>query len=65
VARAVQEHERMIELLGARDGARLRKLLIAHVEHKRDAVLRPARGTLSRAARAGRDRAHERALPAS
>ena len=38
-SRAVQEHERMIELLAARDGARLRKLLIAHVEHKRDAVL--------------------------
>ncbi len=37
--RAVQEHERMIELLVARDGARLRKLLIAHLEHKRDAVL--------------------------
>src|SRR5678815_2052676 len=30
-SRAVQEHERMIELLAARDGARLRKLLIAHV----------------------------------
>ena len=38
-SRAVQEHERMIELLAARDGARLRKLLIAHVEHTRDAVL--------------------------
>lgn len=38
-ARAVQEHERMIELLGARDGARLRKLLVTHVEHKCDAVL--------------------------
>ena len=38
-ARAVQEHERMIELLGARDGARLRKLLVTHLEHKRDAVL--------------------------
>ena len=38
-SRAVQEHERMIELLAARDGARLRKLLIAHVEHKRDVVL--------------------------
>jgi DNA-binding GntR family transcriptional regulator len=37
--RAVQEHDRMIELLEARDGARLRKLLIAHLEHKRDAVL--------------------------
>jgi DNA-binding GntR family transcriptional regulator len=38
-ARAVQEHERMIELLGARDGTRLRKLLVTHVEHKCDAVL--------------------------
>ena len=38
-SRAVQEHERMIELLVARDGTRLRKLLIAHLEHKRDAVL--------------------------
>jgi len=37
--RAVQEHERMIELLAAGDGPRLRKLLIMHVEHKRDAVL--------------------------
>ena len=38
-ARAVQEHERMIELLAARDGSRLRRLLITHLEHKRDAVL--------------------------
>ncbi len=38
-ARAVQEHERMVELLAARDGARLRRLMIAHIEHKRDAVL--------------------------
>jgi DNA-binding GntR family transcriptional regulator len=38
-ARAVQEHERMIELLVARDGSRLRRLLITHLEHKRDAVL--------------------------
>jgi DNA-binding GntR family transcriptional regulator len=38
-ARAVQEHERMIELLAARDGARLRKLMLTHLEHKRDAVL--------------------------
>ena len=38
-ARAVQEHERMVELLAARDGTRLRKLLVAHLEHKRDAVL--------------------------
>ena len=38
-ARAVKEHERMIELLAARDGARLRQLLATHLEHKRDAVL--------------------------
>ncbi|HUP09745.1 MAG TPA: GntR family transcriptional regulator [Caldimonas sp.] len=37
--RAMQEHERMVELLAARDGPRLRKLLIGHLEHKRDAVL--------------------------
>jgi DNA-binding GntR family transcriptional regulator len=37
--RAMEEHERMVELLAARDGPRLRKLLVAHLEHKRDAVL--------------------------
>ena len=37
--RAVQQHNRMIELLIARDGAQLRLLLIEHLEHKRDAVL--------------------------
>lgn len=38
-ARAMQEHDQMIELLAARDGARLRQLLVLHLEHKRDAVL--------------------------
>jgi DNA-binding GntR family transcriptional regulator len=38
-SRAMEEHERMVELLAARDGTRLRKLLVAHLEHKRDAVL--------------------------
>ncbi|MEO7337674.1 MAG: GntR family transcriptional regulator [Caldimonas sp.] len=38
-ARAVQEHDGMIELLSARDGATLRKLMVTHLEHKRDAVL--------------------------
>ena len=38
-ARAVREHERMVELLAARDGAGLRRLLVTHLEHKRDAVL--------------------------
>jgi len=37
--RAVKEHERMVELLAARDAAGLRALLIAHLMHKRDAVL--------------------------
>ena len=38
-ARAVDEHSRMIDALAARDGERLRALLIEHLEHKRDAVL--------------------------
>jgi DNA-binding GntR family transcriptional regulator len=38
-SRAVREHERMIELLQARDGAALRQVLVSHLEHKRDAVL--------------------------
>ena len=38
-SRAVREHDRMIELLQARDGTGLRKLLVTHLEHKRDAVL--------------------------
>ena len=54
-ARAVQEHERMIELLGARDGPRLRKLLVLHLEHKRDAVL--AQLDVAAAAPAARARA--------
>jgi DNA-binding GntR family transcriptional regulator len=37
--RAVDEHERMVALLAARDGEGLRRLLVQHLEHKRDAVL--------------------------
>ena len=37
--RAVQEHERMVELLSARDAQGLRTLLVEHLNHKRDAVL--------------------------
>ena len=37
--RAVKEHERMVELLAARDAQGLRALLIEHLMHKRDAVL--------------------------
>jgi DNA-binding GntR family transcriptional regulator len=38
-ARAVDEHEQMVRLLAARDGAGLRRLLVQHLMHKRDAVL--------------------------
>ena len=38
-AAAVEEHEQIVALLRARDGAGLRRLLEAHVRHKRDAVL--------------------------
>ena len=37
--RAVKEHEQMIEALDARDATRLRDILVAHVQHKRDSVL--------------------------
>ena len=37
--RAVKEHEKMVELLAARDGAALRTLLVTHLLNKRDAVL--------------------------
>jgi DNA-binding GntR family transcriptional regulator len=36
---AVREHEAMIDALIARDGARLRRVLIEHLQHKRDVVL--------------------------
>ncbi|MCX2864715.1 GntR family transcriptional regulator [Paucibacter sp. PLA-PC-4] len=38
-ARALAEHQQMIEALAARDGARLREVLVRHVLAKRDAVL--------------------------
>lgn len=41
--RAVQEHERMVELLAARDAAGMRALMIMHLLHKRDAVLEQIR----------------------
>lgn len=36
---AVREHEAMLAALTARDGARMRTLLIEHLNHKRDVVL--------------------------
>jgi hypothetical protein len=37
--RAVKEHDRMVDLLAAHDGAGLRALLVTHLLHKRDAVI--------------------------
>ena len=37
--RAMKEHDRMIELLAARDAVALRALMVTHLLHKRDAVL--------------------------
>jgi DNA-binding GntR family transcriptional regulator len=36
---AVREHEQMLLALDARDGARLRSVLVKHLNHKRDVVL--------------------------
>jgi DNA-binding GntR family transcriptional regulator len=45
--RAVQEHERMVELLATRDSEALCLQMVQHLEHKRDAVLELMRtGTL-------------------
>ena len=37
--RAVADHGEMLEALAARDGERLRRILVNHLAHKRDAVL--------------------------
>ncbi|MBX3499727.1 MAG: GntR family transcriptional regulator [Alphaproteobacteria bacterium] len=37
--RAVEDHGEMLEALAARDGERLRRILVDHLAHKRDAVL--------------------------
>ena len=42
-ARAMQEHDRMIEALQKRDGAALRAELVAHLGHKRDVVVEQMR----------------------
>jgi DNA-binding GntR family transcriptional regulator len=47
--RAVAEHQRMVELLTARDSAGMRALMVQHLENKRDAVLELMRsGQLNR-----------------
>lgn len=41
--RAVDEHSRMVEALAGRDAAAMRKVLLAHLAHKRDVVLEQMR----------------------
>jgi DNA-binding GntR family transcriptional regulator len=45
--RAVQEHGQMIEALTARDGAAMRAVLVAHLNHKRDVVMEQLRAAAS------------------
>lgn len=40
---AVQEHEKMIEALSARDAGAMRRVLVAHLHNKRDVVLEQLR----------------------
>jgi DNA-binding GntR family transcriptional regulator len=37
--KAVEEHQEMLEALKARDGVRMRKIMISHVQNKRDVVV--------------------------
>jgi len=41
--RAVREHEQMVEALAARDGAAMRRILVDHLNHKRDVVVEQLR----------------------
>ena len=45
--RAVKEHEKMIDALAARDPAAMREVLMAHLRHKREAVLDLMRASAS------------------
>ncbi len=54
-ARAMLEHDRMIEALQKRDGAALRAELVAHLGHKRDVVIEQLRASSSGAQTASQD----------
>lgn len=45
---AVRDHDAMIEALQARDGARLRRILVSHMQHKLDVVLAHLAGNAGR-----------------
>jgi DNA-binding GntR family transcriptional regulator len=51
---AMAEHDRMIEALGKRDAAAMRKVLMEHLDHKRDVVLAQLRHGAQQAAGAKR-----------
>ena len=59
---AVRDHDAMIEALAARDGARLRRILVSHMQHKLDVVLAHLAGTVTRSA-AGQPAQPVRPLP--
>jgi DNA-binding GntR family transcriptional regulator len=50
---AVRDHDAMIEALLARDGARLRRILVRHMQHKLEVVLAHLAGDGSRSGGAG------------
>ena len=50
---AVRDHDAMIEALVARDGARLRRILVSHMQHKLDVVLAHLAGKANRRSGAG------------
>ena len=51
--RAVQEHERMIDMLSRHDAAGMRAVMVEHLEHKRDVVLELMRSGRLQQAREG------------
>src|SRR5512137_2108233 len=50
---AVRDHDAMIEALQARDGARLRRILVSHMQHKLEVVLAHLAGSAGRSAAEG------------
>jgi DNA-binding GntR family transcriptional regulator len=61
---AVRDHDAMIEALMARDGARLRRILVSHMQHKLDVVLGHLAGTATKHA-AGAAAQAVKVLPAA
>jgi DNA-binding GntR family transcriptional regulator len=49
---AVKEHEQMIEALGARDAAAMRRVLLAHLANKREVVVQQLRAAAAQSAKA-------------